>query len=250
MPGRHSRRSMLATMAAVPLAGALSACSGGTSGSDSTSRTGDAGEQDRPQRHARHLLVRPAREPGGGGRVQPDAPHDPGRLPADPLGAPGRVREAQQRLPGGERPGRRDDRVPPGPGLRHRRSRPGAHGPAERRSAGQAAAAGAGAHHVREAGLQPAARRRADGDALPQRPLRRVRHRGPAHLGRVRGGVPYRARQGARPSGCRPSPRTAGRSSPRSPGRPVPSGSTPAAAPGTCRSPTSRPAAWRRTGSG
>ncbi|ROQ59643.1 carbohydrate ABC transporter substrate-binding protein (CUT1 family) [Streptomyces sp. 840.1] len=39
MPGRQSRRSMLATMAAVPLAGALSACSGGTSGSSSTSRS-------------------------------------------------------------------------------------------------------------------------------------------------------------------------------------------------------------------
>lgn len=53
MPGRHSRRSMLATMAAVPLAGALSACSGGTSGSDSTSRTGDAG--NRTGRNATHV---------------------------------------------------------------------------------------------------------------------------------------------------------------------------------------------------
>ncbi|WP_406089757.1 ABC transporter substrate-binding protein [Streptomyces sp. NBC_01013] len=39
MPGRQSRRSVLATMTALPLAGALSACSGGTSGPDSTSRT-------------------------------------------------------------------------------------------------------------------------------------------------------------------------------------------------------------------
>lgn len=39
MPGRHSRRSVLATMTALPLAGALGACSGGTSGADSTSRT-------------------------------------------------------------------------------------------------------------------------------------------------------------------------------------------------------------------
>lgn len=39
MPGRHSRRSVLATIAALPLTGALSACSGGTSESDSTSRT-------------------------------------------------------------------------------------------------------------------------------------------------------------------------------------------------------------------
>ncbi|MFI6649176.1 extracellular solute-binding protein [Streptomyces sp. NPDC050529] len=39
MPGRHSRRSVLATMTSLPLAGALSACSGGTSGAESTSRT-------------------------------------------------------------------------------------------------------------------------------------------------------------------------------------------------------------------
>ncbi|MGS2591678.1 ABC transporter substrate-binding protein [Streptomyces hebeiensis] len=38
MPGRQSRRSVLATIAALPLAGALSACSGG-GGSSSTSKT-------------------------------------------------------------------------------------------------------------------------------------------------------------------------------------------------------------------
>ncbi|WP_371774967.1 ABC transporter substrate-binding protein [Streptomyces sp. NBC_01438] len=51
MPGRQSRRSMLATMAAVPLAGALSACSGGTSGSKSTSRTSKAGGTGRNATH-------------------------------------------------------------------------------------------------------------------------------------------------------------------------------------------------------
>ncbi|HEY9332309.1 MAG TPA: sugar ABC transporter substrate-binding protein [Streptomyces sp.] len=45
MPGRHSRRSVLATMTALPLAGALSACSGGTSGADSTSRTSTTGNR-------------------------------------------------------------------------------------------------------------------------------------------------------------------------------------------------------------
>ncbi|MEU1471725.1 sugar ABC transporter substrate-binding protein [Streptomyces sp. NPDC005761] len=43
MPGRHSRRSVLATMTALPLAGALSACSGGASGAGSTSRTTTTG---------------------------------------------------------------------------------------------------------------------------------------------------------------------------------------------------------------
>lgn len=51
-------------------------------------------------------------------------------------------------------------------------------------------------------------------------------------------------------AGWRPSPRTVPHSSPPSPGRPVPSGSTPGRVPGTCRSPTHRPAASPRTGSG
>uniref|UniRef100_A0AAU2VIY5 Sugar ABC transporter substrate-binding protein n=1 Tax=Streptomyces sp. NBC_00008 TaxID=2903610 RepID=A0AAU2VIY5_9ACTN len=51
MPGRQSRRSVLATMAAVPLAGALGACSGGTSGSKSTSRTSKAGGTGRNATH-------------------------------------------------------------------------------------------------------------------------------------------------------------------------------------------------------
>ncbi|MFD0024771.1 ABC transporter substrate-binding protein [Streptomyces sp. NPDC058382] len=53
MPGRQSRRSVLGTMAAVPLAGALSACSGGTSGSDSTSRTSTV--SNKAGRNATHI---------------------------------------------------------------------------------------------------------------------------------------------------------------------------------------------------
>ncbi|MFJ2089431.1 ABC transporter substrate-binding protein [Streptomyces sp. NPDC087901] len=51
MPGRHSRRSVLATMTALPLAGALSACSGGTSGADSTSRTSTVSNKGRKATH-------------------------------------------------------------------------------------------------------------------------------------------------------------------------------------------------------
>lgn len=53
MPGRQSRRSMLATMTAAPLTGALSACSGGSSGSGSTSRTGNV--SNRTGRNATRL---------------------------------------------------------------------------------------------------------------------------------------------------------------------------------------------------
>ncbi|WP_326673693.1 ABC transporter substrate-binding protein [Streptomyces sp. NBC_01257] len=53
MPGRQSRRSVLATMTALPLAGAMSACSTGSSGSDSTSRTSTAGS--RAGRNATHI---------------------------------------------------------------------------------------------------------------------------------------------------------------------------------------------------
>lgn len=53
MPGRPSRRSVLATMAALPLAGALGACSGGTSGADSTSRTSTV--SDKSGRNATHV---------------------------------------------------------------------------------------------------------------------------------------------------------------------------------------------------
>ncbi|MFF1920835.1 extracellular solute-binding protein [Streptomyces sp. NPDC058221] len=53
MPGRQSRRSVLATMAAVPLAGALSACSGGASGTDSTSRTSTV--SNKSGRNATHI---------------------------------------------------------------------------------------------------------------------------------------------------------------------------------------------------
>ncbi|MFG3137062.1 ABC transporter substrate-binding protein [Streptomyces sp. NPDC048211] len=53
MPGRHSRRSVLATMTGLPLAGALSACSGGTSGADSTSRTSTV--SNKSGRNATHI---------------------------------------------------------------------------------------------------------------------------------------------------------------------------------------------------
>ncbi|MFI6950858.1 ABC transporter substrate-binding protein [Streptomyces sp. NPDC050422] len=53
MPGRQSRRSVLATMTAVPLAGALGACSGGTSGADSTSRTSTV--SNKSGRNATHI---------------------------------------------------------------------------------------------------------------------------------------------------------------------------------------------------
>ncbi|MEV0785708.1 sugar ABC transporter substrate-binding protein [Streptomyces sp. NPDC050423] len=51
MPGRHSRRSVLATIAALPLTGALSACGGGTSGSGSTSRTSTVSNKGRNATH-------------------------------------------------------------------------------------------------------------------------------------------------------------------------------------------------------
>lgn len=200
--------------------------------------------------HPHHVLVRAARQPGRGGRVQPHPRHRPGRLPAGPGGLDGRVRQAQQRRPGGQRPGRRDDRVPPDPRFRHRRGRPGHHRPGRRPAARRAAAAGARPDHLRPAGLRRAAGRRADGDALPHRPVRRVRPAGPAHLGGVRGGGPDGAPQGPRPppGGLRhgrcPAIRLV-----RLAGR-LPSGSTPGRAPGTCRSPTRRAAASPRTGSG
>ncbi|MFJ7496689.1 ABC transporter substrate-binding protein [Streptomyces sp. NPDC097727] len=58
MPGRQSRRSLLATIAALPLTGALSACSGsdGSSGSGSTSNTSSTvGSAGRNKKQATHI---------------------------------------------------------------------------------------------------------------------------------------------------------------------------------------------------
>ncbi|CAM5296655.1 hypothetical protein SPARM206S_00821 [Streptomyces parvulus] len=151
--------------------------------------------------HARHLLVRPARQPGGGRRLQPHTPQHPGRLPADPLRRPGRLRQAQQRRPGGQRARRGHHRVPAGPGVRDRRGGTRHHRPGERRPAPQAAAAGARPDHLRGPRLRRAAGRRADGHALPRRPVRPLRARRRAHLGGVR-----RAGRDRPPQGTGPAP--------------------------------------------
>ena len=199
MPGRQSRRSVLATIAALPLTGALSACGGGggdtrSGGTSSTGRT----VSSRTGRKTRITFWSALR----GSQEVVDAfnrGHDthPGRFPADPLGgAQGGYAKLSNAARAGNAPDIATLEYPQVPGFAIDgvcRDITDLVGDGLRR---ETAAAGAGADHLREAGVQRPARRGADGAALPHRPLRAVRAGRPPHLGRVRGRGQDRTRQG------------------------------------------------------
>jgi len=210
MPGRLSRRVPARGSLALPLAGALAGCS-------------SAGRRHRVARATRsdHLLVRAARQPTGGRRVQPYAETGSGldfqQLPSGGQGGYAKLSNAAR---AGKRPGRGHHRVPASARLRHRRRRPRHHRAGQRPAPGAAAAERMGAHHVRRPGLHRSARCRTDGHALSHGPVRPIRARVPrtwtsSPFWLARSGAGLRAAAAAFPTDAvSSSPRTRGRRRP------------------------------------
>lgn len=249
MPGRQSRRSVLATIAVLPSAAALGACGGGPSGAAAARGTGAAagGGGRRPTRITFWSALRGSQDVVDAfNRTHDTVQVDFQQVPAGSMGGYAKLSNAARagnapdvatieypQIPGFAIDGVARDIT----GLVGDRLRaallPQALGLTtfDRRVFGVPLDVEPMVMHYRtdlfaEYGL-PVPRTWAEFEEV----ARTVRRKAPA-------------------AAWRPSPRTVPRNSPRSPGRPAPSGSTPGRAPGTCRSPTRRAAASPRTGSG